>query len=83
MSAQFHTHTIVVLKVHHGLSYLAPIQGCGVALSWEFRYSPGLDTMGKAHETHSCDPFLGIMGSLGISGFQCWYSVFPANALPN
>jgi hypothetical protein len=39
--------------------------------------------MGKAHETHSCDPFLGIMGSLGISGFQCWYSVFPANALPN
>jgi hypothetical protein len=74
---------VMVSIIYFGLSYLAPIQGCGVALSWEFRYSPGLDTMGKAHETHSCDPFLGIMGSLGISGFQCWYNVFPANALPN
>ena len=72
MSAQFYTYTIVVLNVHHGLSYPAPTQGCGLALSWEFGYSPGLDTMGKAYETQSCNPFLGRMGSLGISRFQCW-----------
>ena len=63
---------VMVSIIYFGLSYLAPTQGCGSALSQESGYSPGLDTMGKAHETQSCDPFLGRMGSLGISRFQCW-----------